>query len=91
MRHPPWLCYRCGYMMDASTHMGKGDARPVEGDVSACINCGAPFVFHGSRWAPMTAAERVELDAKTRGKLAMLEVARRHVVRVDLSRKDKKA
>jgi hypothetical protein len=41
---PPSLCLACGYYVDrASAVTGKG--RPVEGDVTVCLNCGGLHRF----------------------------------------------
>jgi hypothetical protein len=59
-------CPRCGYKMDAATHIGKGRARPKPGDFSLCLQCGQILRFD-QQLEPVMALERelAELDAET--------------------------
>jgi ribosomal protein L40E len=41
---PKQLCLRCGYYMDHATN-ASGKGRPVPGDFSVCLNCGAVNMF----------------------------------------------
>lgn len=84
----PWMCSRCGHMCDAASPTdSKTDGPPEEGDVSLCLNCGAPYTLHDGKWAPMTKEEHDRLSAHIRLELFQAELARRSVIDVDLSRK----
>lgn len=41
---PNQRCWKCGYRMDRTTEV-LGDAKPREGDVSMCLDCGALGIF----------------------------------------------
>lgn len=56
-RNPPWLCDRCGYMMDATTHAFGPDCKPKKGDLAVCLNCAAPYQMKRGRWRLMTAKQ----------------------------------
>lgn len=58
---PP--CVRCGDLLDAATEARGERGRPVDGNVSICLNCGFVDIFTGVglERRPPTAAEQREL------------------------------
>lgn len=88
-RFKPWMCWRCGYMMDAASHC-DGKSVPVEDDVAMCMNCGALYVLHSGRWSGITELERAALTPRQQGELRRHETARRSVIRVNLANRDKR-
>ena len=85
-RDKPWMCWRCGYMMDATTVAKGANTAPAEGDTSVCINCGALFCRTVDRWRPMTPAEYAGLDAATQDQLRQVLEVRVRVIRNDLTK-----
>ncbi len=85
-RYPPWLCHKCGYMMDAASHM-REPVTPKEHDLSLCLNCGALYVLHSERWTPITPAERDGLDPELKRELTEMEIARQLTIDRDLSKR----
>jgi hypothetical protein len=41
-------CAACGYSHEAATHMGPGQAQPVDGSISICIECGHLAFFQST-------------------------------------------
>lgn len=89
-RFQPWLCARCGYMMDAASPASplERDISPGEGDISICLNCGAHYSLRAGKWAPLAPAERERLPAELKAELLRFEIARLAVVDRDLSKRD---
>lgn len=91
-RNKPWLCARCGYMMDAvSPIFSKSKRVPKERDLSLCLNCGAAYSLCRGNWVALTAAERAELPAKLRSQILQAEMARSMAITTDLSRRDRES
>jgi hypothetical protein len=86
-RFPPWMCSGCGYMMDAASHLSQPNLKPSDGDMSLCLNCGTLYQLRRRAWALMTPAERNALPADIKLEVLQYEMARRSVVRADLSRR----
>ena len=76
-REPPWMCARCGYLMDAAIAFDDGDGcvTPADGDLSLCMNCALPYVRAGIEWRVMTTPELLVLPAPLRRKIAQASVA----------------
>lgn len=76
-RDAPWMCARCGYLMDACSVMFDNDdsRAPADGDVSLCLNCAQPFVRADARWRVMTPVEIAALPAPMRRQIAQGTVA----------------
>lgn len=89
-RFPPWLCHKCGYLMDAASPM-TGLAAPKENDLSLCLNCGALYVLHSERWTPITPAEREGLVPELRRELTGMEMVRQQTIDRDLSKRGGRA
>lgn len=86
-----WLCASCGYMMDMYTLVdGKGVA-PNEDDLTLCLNCGAVHLRHAGEWRAMTEPERAALPPNITAFIRKAEMARRSIIRGDLSRRDGRA
>jgi hypothetical protein len=86
-REPPRLCLACGYETNAVAPFDPGHrATPAEGDLSLCMNCGAPYARHGLAWVPMTDAERAALTDEVREEFEQAERSRARTIRQDLRR-----
>ena len=86
-REKPWLCYGCGYQMDASAPADPTvQAAPSEDDVTLCLNCGAVYARHRDQWLPMTDAERAALTPDDCADLERAGQARSGAIRTDLTR-----
>ena len=97
-REPPWMCHRCGYLMDAAFVAldNTGDSRtdPADGDLSLCMNCGAPFHRVAGAWQPMTPAQVMTLGPVMRRDLAlgMVAIAKvRRITGTDLAKRGGRA
>jgi hypothetical protein len=42
---PPSMCLKCGYFIDRASAITGKKGRPVEGDYTVCLNCGALHRF----------------------------------------------
>ena len=73
-RYKEWLCFNCGYMCSAASSM-LYDAVPGEGDISACINCGAVSILRDGKWVKPTEAEWAEVDREARRDIALHQLA----------------
>lgn len=85
-RDHPWMCFTCGYAMDAYNCTTEPSTAPAEGDISLCLNCGALHTRHGERWQPMTTAEREQLTPEERRNVAMAQLARSRVIDKDMNK-----
>ena len=86
-RNAPRMCSGCGYLTYVlGTADGSAAPPPDDGDVAACLNCGALHTLHGGQWLATTAAEYASFDDEFRHGLAMNERARKRVIRVDLTK-----
>ena len=75
-RYLPWLCWSCGYVMDAATPV-RGDVVPKDGDVAICINCGQPTMRDGGQWRQMQPADWHRFTPDERRQLLYVMVAQR--------------
>lgn len=82
----PWLCSRCGYLMDCTDTADGSPQAPEQGDVSLCMNCGAPYTLKGDAWRLMTSAELADLTPQERRELTMAEMARTRANLPDLAK-----
>jgi len=87
-RFQPWLCHRCGYMMDAASGVDN-HAVPKEDDVSFCLNCATPYVLHDSRWALATDQERRDFPDEIKQILVRAQIAVAMAPWGDLSKRDR--
>ena len=82
-----WMCWRCGYTVNAATHLGKEAKPPKDGDLSMCLNCGALYTMHAGAFKPATSMELASLDDATRSKIDRTLKVRSLVVTHDLSKR----
>jgi hypothetical protein len=85
-RFKPWLCGRCGYLMDAASGFTV-DATPVPGDLSICLNCGESYTLAGGGWRKLTAAELAALLPEERRELALAQLAQARAGFPDLAKR----
>ena len=85
-RFAPWMCARCGYLMDAASAT-DGDAVPKQGDLSICINCGESYTLDHKRWRKLTPAEFAALAPGERRKLVLAQQVRAEAGFPDLARR----
>lgn len=86
-REKPWLCFACGYKMDAAAPIDPTEqVTPGEGDWSLCMNCGAVYTRHRDQWLPMTDAERAALTPDERVDLDRAGRSRSATIKSDLAR-----
>jgi hypothetical protein len=85
-RDKPWMCFACGYTMDAASAWEGQFRAPREDDLSLCMNCGEYYVRHADQWVPMTDAERAALELEYVELLGDAERARGRAIRKDLTR-----
>jgi hypothetical protein len=90
-RSAPWMCARCGYLMDAASPADGGDAAPKQGDLSICLNCGEPYTLDHKRWRKLTAAEFVALAPEERRELVLAQQAQAAAGIPDLARRGGRA
>lgn len=86
MRERPWMCWRCGYFMDANTCVTTRNAKPSDGDISMCLNCGALYTRHSETWKPTTSIELATVNAATKTTLDRMRTERARVVKGDLTK-----
>lgn len=71
-RYQPWMCYRCGHVSDAASHLRDDKAIPRVGDLSACIGCGAPHRLRkDGKWTQASTNELARLKPEERRELTM--------------------
>jgi hypothetical protein len=72
----PWMCSRCGYVMDAASALGE-NAVPAQGDVSICLNCGALYMLDDRRlWRAVTPADLAMLEPAFRREITTIQMVR---------------
>lgn len=87
--YKPWMCGGCGYMMDAASHLRQPGLKPNEDDLSLCLNCGVLYQLRRGVWMLMATAERNDLPGDIKMELLQHEIARRTVIKTDLSQRDR--
>jgi hypothetical protein len=87
----PWMCVRCGYLMDCTDTADGSHEAPKQGDISLCLNCGARYALRGDAWSLMTAAEFSSLTPQERCELTMAELARTRASLPDLAKRGGRA
>jgi hypothetical protein len=90
-RIKPWLCQRCGYMMDAHSPIDDGEGSPEDGDAAICLNCGAPYEMRSGKWAALNAHEFEALDPQLRQDLLRAQISRIVIGIPDLTKRDRNA
>ena len=90
-RFRPWMCSRCGYLMDATAPADGPPQRPEQGDISVCMNCGMPYTLKGDAWRLMTAAELGCLTMEERRELALAQLAQSRAGFPDLAKRGGRA
>lgn len=83
---PAWLCYTCGYLMDAASPVHGGDISPKEEDLSLCVNCGALYILRRGVWVPLPDAVRLALPIRAQKMLTHAQEIRAQVVRRDMTK-----
>jgi len=78
----PELCRSCGYLVSAV---------PGEGDVTMCLNCGAPSQLRAGKWVAMTPGDVERLEPGMRSALRLAQESRRLVIREDLTARDRRS
>lgn len=87
----PWLCGRCGYLMDCTDTADGPHQAPKQGDIAVCMNCGTPYALKGDAWRPMTAAELAGLTLQERRELALAQLAQSRADLPDLAKRGGRA
>lgn len=87
----PELCRSCGYLVSAVTGAFNEDAVPEEGDVTMCLNCGAPSQLRAGKWVAMTPGDVERLEPDMRAALCLAQESRRLVIREDLTARDRRS
>jgi hypothetical protein len=65
-RTKPWMCHRCGYMMDACSPTGGDKGGPDSNSIALCLNCTAVYEWAAGAWTPLTPETRVDqIEADT--------------------------
>ena len=94
-RERPWMCFDCGYTMDAASMMfetSDNKARmPIVGDFSVCMNCAAPYTRTATGWRRLSAAEIAALSPYHRRQITVAALAVTMTVIRDLSRRGGRA
>lgn len=54
-------CYDCNYENDTHTDLSSPMNKPINGDISVCINCGALGEFQNCSIIPLSVETRAEL------------------------------
>jgi len=86
IRMPARLCPECGYLTDAVSPIGEG--KPEAGDLSLCLNCGAPALFTRElKLRELTLEEFKALPANYKRAIRYARAAAHRVVDVDLARR----
>lgn len=86
-REPPWLCFSCGYQLDATTGVEDRAAVPTEGSISICLNCGHLYERSDGKWRTAPPGLIDQLAPETRRSIQMAQAARRVVITEDLSKR----
>lgn len=69
-------CPRCQYKMDAASCLEDETARPNEGDLTVCLNCGQVLVFdHEIEPTLPTPTDLAKLDRETKRQLFRTSMA----------------
>jgi hypothetical protein len=75
-------CLKCGYLYESATHMTE-EARPNEGDISICLNCGAVAIFNKDLSLRCPTPDEQSVITMN-SEVTQLQIARAHVVTEDL-------
>jgi len=89
IREKAWVCVYCGFHMDAATIINE-DVEPKEGDLTICLNCGYIYTRRNGEWKVPTEEEQAEIPNEVKHKILTYLIARKQVVREDLSEKQRK-
>jgi hypothetical protein len=64
---PPYNCYKCGRLLDASSHINDANIKPNPGDFTICIYCASVLVFNDDLTArAITDEELLALSEESR-------------------------
>ena len=66
----PWLCERCGYLIDLADAIDDSGNTPQPGDLLLCMNCATPYTLEGTAWRLMSPIEIAALAPEERRALA---------------------
>lgn len=76
---PPALCDECGFLLNGVTAADGSDLKPKQGDISICLNCGAPAVLDATlRRRPLGLTDLAKLSTAD---LSAISAARRACAR----------
>ena len=80
-QHRSCLCPVCGAVLSASTALGHRDAKPLPGDYSLCLQCGAVLIYKFDLTMRVASHEDLaKLDYDNLVVLHQAQMARRKVV-----------
>ncbi len=82
----PWMCAKCGYLMDANVVSEGPHVEPEEGDLSICLNCADVYWREGTKWRPIKPAEWASLPLEQRREIIGLTLVHRRVITEDLNK-----
>jgi hypothetical protein len=87
----PWMCSRCGYLMDCTDAVRGPPKPPREGDLAVCMNCGMPYYLRAGAWHVLTAAELATLTMEERRELALAQLSQARAGLPDMSKRGGRA